>query len=328
VLLLAALLGPRVARADPKFFVDLEYEPDAALTGCPSEPEFKTLIGDQVGYDPFRTGAEQRLVVRAHAAEHGLRGVLEWYDVSGAPRGERELRSENTDCAALARAMGFAVAVQIQLLAQEAQASSPPPSTEASSDARGPTTSPPAPPSRAGDAGQLPSESPNGASAKWQFLFGAGPTLAFGLAPRTLVQGRIFGGIRHGSLLLELGGEASLPSRYQTSEGNGFEQRVFAGSLSGCVSFERLSPCLVSKVGRLSVTGFGVDAPNSDSGPLVQLGPRLSIDQAFGANWFGALRLEALATLMSWEVTLNQTEIWKTPLLSLSLGGDIGLLFP
>ena len=111
VLLLAvvALASPVVCAA-PELFVDLQYQPDPDLAGCPSEEAFRAMIGEQLGYDPFRAGAEQKVVARARAAEHGLQGHVEWYDASGNPRGERELGSESTDCAALARAMSFAIA--------------------------------------------------------------------------------------------------------------------------------------------------------------------------------------------------------------------------
>ena len=60
---------------------------------------------------------------------------------------------------------------------------------------------------------------------------------------------------------------------------------------------------------------------------LAQLGPRLSLFGNFGERWLGALRVEALVALVSWDVTLNEHEVWKTPLFSLSVGGDVAFLF-
>ena len=325
---LAVALGSSVARAEPELYVELHYQPDAGLD-CPSEAAFKVTVSDQLGYDPFRLDAEQKVVARTRPSERGLRGVIEWYDASGNPRGERELGSESSDCAALARAMAFAVAVQIQLLAQEAENNavvSEQPSDGDSSETIG-ASSPPVPaPSPPSDAPRSSPLRPSQSRAPRHFLLGVGPTLAFGLAPRTVVEGRAFGGLRRGGLGIELGIEASLPSRHETEDGNGFEQRVLVGSLAGCGFFAKLSGCLVSKVGRLHVRGFGVDVPNSDAGTLLQLGPRLALIEGFGESWFGALRVEALVSLVTWEVTLNQAEVWKTPLFSLSVGGDLGLL--
>jgi hypothetical protein len=331
VLLLAvvALASPVVCAA-PQLFVDLHYRPDPALAECPSADAFRAMISEQLGYDPFRAGAEQTVVARARAVEHGLQGLVEWFDASGNPRGERELGSESTDCAALARAMSFAIAVQIQLLAQEAQSRAGLPPEGASMDDDADATRATAPPVVADpprDARRSIDASPSEERTPRQFMLGAGPTLAFGLAPRTAVEGRVFGGLLHGPLALELGAEASLQSRYETANGAGFDQHVLAGSVAGCALLGALSACLVSKVGRLSIRGFGVDVPNEASGTLAQIGPRLSFLGNFSERWLGALRVEALVTLASWEVTLNQREVWRTPLFCLTVGGDVAFLF-
>src|SRR6185436_19738220 len=99
---------------------------------------------------------------------------------------------------------------------------------------------------------------------------------------------------RHERLAFELGAEASLPSRYETATGDGFEQRVLVGSAAGCAFFGKLSGCIVNKLGRLSVRGFGVDRPNSASGTLAQIGPRLALGEGFGERFLGSLRVEAL----------------------------------
>jgi hypothetical protein len=158
-------------------------------------------------------------------------------------------------------------------------------------------------------------------------MVGAGPALAFGLAPRAAVEGRVFGGVLGNRLAFELGAEASLPSRYETANAAGFDQSVLAGSVAGCALLGGPSGCLVGKVGRLSIRGFGVDVPNEAFGVLAQIGPRLSFFGNFGERWLGALRVEALVTLVSWEVTLNQREVWRTPLFCLTVGGDVAFLF-
>jgi hypothetical protein len=326
----AVTLGSRAARADPKLYVELDYQPDAAL-GCPSETAFKTMIGDQLGYDPFRAGAEHKVIARAEPAERGLRAVIEWRDASGNLRGERELDSESSDCAALGRSVSFAIAVQIQLLAEEAESRADAPaevaSTGGSSTATGASPQPATAPAPPGDARRPASAPSSEARAASEFLLGVGPTLAFGLAPRTVVEGRVFGGLRHGRVAFELGADASLPSHHETEGGSGFDQHVVAGSAAGCALFGPLSGCLVTRVGGLYVRGFGVDVPHSDSGTTLQIGPRLTLSERLGPRWLGALRVEALASLVSWEVTLNQSEVWKTPLFSLSVGGDAALLF-
>jgi hypothetical protein len=325
---LALVLGSRVARAEPEFVVELVYRPDESLVGCPSEAEFRAMIRDQLGRDPFRAGAERQVVARAQATEQGLRGLVEWHDASGHPSGERELGSASADCRMLAREMGFAIAVQIQLLTQEAATTGEHSSKEAAAPASPSKTAVP-------EAAPLPSPAPDdrpplgerhAAETAWRFVLGAGPAVAFGLAPRTAFVGRLFTGLQSGRLAAELAFEASLPVHYTTSNGDGFDQGVLAGSIAGCARWGGVSGCLLGKLGRLSVQGFGVDEPRSPAGTLVQAGPRVAFGHGFGERWFGALRLEAMATLAPWEVTLNQDEVWKTPLFSLTLGGDLGLV--
>jgi hypothetical protein len=321
----AVALGSPAALADPKLFVAIDYRPDPALDNCPSEGTLRSMVGEQLAYDPFRTDAEFRIVARTRSSERELYGVVEWYDASGAPRGEREL-SERTDCTALVRAMAFAIAVQIQLLAREAES--------AAASANGQSSAPPAvapvptvpPPNSMQDAARSENERSKKTAPRWQFLFGAGPTVAFGLAPRTAVEGRIFGGVRRAPWTLELGGSMILPSRYTTESGQGFEQRAFAGSAAGCHAWGAISGCLVGRVGSLSVEGFGVDVPGADSGVTVHVGPRLMLGH-LGDGWLAALRVDALVSLASWTVTLSEREIWETAPLTLALGGDLGAVF-
>jgi hypothetical protein len=324
--LLLALAAP-VAQAGPRLFVDLDYEPDSTLGDCPSEPAFRAVIRDQLGYDPFRADSPQTIVARAHAAAQGLRGSIEWRDASGALRGERALSAEHSDCEAFARVMAFAIAVQIQLLSGEADTATTPPAPASDTDRSSvPAVTPAKNPAVAQDRGPSPALTSREPAA-WELLLGVGPTLGFGVAPATVVEGRAFGTLRHAWFALEIGGEGSVPSRHTTTEGNGVEQQLLLGSLAGCLALPPLSGCLVGKVGRLHVRGFGVDAPLSASGVLAQIGPRLALGGEIGSRLAAALRLEALATLIPSGVTLNHREIWRTPAVSLSVGADLAIIF-
>jgi hypothetical protein len=128
-------------------------------------------------------------------------------------------------------------------------------------------------------------------------------------------------------LALELGAEATLPGHYSTAGTAGFDAHVALGSIAGCATMAAWSVCSVSKVGRVYVRGFGVEVPREPSGGILLTGARLRLDHELSGRWLGALRLESLATLGPWDVTLNQRTVWTTPLVSVSLGIDLGLLF-
>jgi hypothetical protein len=323
------VLASRVAVAEPRLFVKLEYESDPSLSGCPSAADFAALVTKQLSYDPFRAESNHRVVARAEPSGDGLRGFVRWYDATGAERGERELRANDRDCAAFARAMGFAIAVQVQLMNTE-QALATGEGVEKGPDTRPPASggSPVTPPGVRRAAPRPAARTPaRDERASAEYLLGLGPGVGLGLAPRAVAQGRIFAEVRTENLGLELGAEAILPSRRETANGEGFEQRITLGSVAGCVSLGVLFGCALQKLGVLEVQGFGVDVPRAPAGFVAQSGIRLGVGHRLGAHAFGALRVEALFALTRWEVVLNRRQVWTAPPVSLTFGGDLAVLF-
>jgi hypothetical protein len=322
----------RPAQAGERVFVELDYRTDAALSGCPSDTSFKLMVQNQLGYDPFRADSAHTVVARAYPDGDGIKGLVEWRDAAGARRGERELSTERVDCTEFARVMSFTIAVQIQLLAesieQKAAGGSTPAEAEPSDTT--PKAAPLVPPvsRRRGEADTpaVPATT-SGEEARWQFMLGGGPALSFGFTPRAAFGGRVFARVRRSQLALELGAEASLPARHTLSDSKGFHQHFIAGSVAGCASLGSLSGCIVNKWGTLQVRGFGVDVPREASGLVGLAGLRLMFNEHLAARWVGGLRVEGLATLAPWRVTLNQRRIWVTPTLSLCLGADLGAVF-
>lgn len=323
----ALVLGSREALAEPKLFVRLDYQADPTLDGCPTDDAFRSLVSTQLQYDPFRTDADHQVVARAERAEQGIRGFVRWYDASGAQRGERELQANDRDCAAFAKAMSFAIAVQVQLMitedvaSDEARAKEPPAAAEPPKEPapeRRPRSSTPAPPADA------PEPDERGGT---EYLLGLGPGVSVGLTPAAVAEGRVAAGVRWGRLGLEIGGEASLPSRRETEPGRGFEQRLALGTLAGCVSFGVLFGCALQKLGAVEVQGFGVDVPQAPAGLIALSGIRLGAGDRFGSRWFGSLRVDVLATLTRWEVELDGQAVWKPPPVSLTLGADVAAIF-
>jgi hypothetical protein len=344
--LLVFAFGARRACCEPRLVIDLDYRTDAALEGCPSEAAFRAQIESQLGYDPFRANAAQKVVARAAADGDNIKGFVRWYDASGTPRGERELSSAGKNCPAFARAMSFAIAVQIQLLHEHDEAeqsaaktseSAPKdlPASSAPGRASSPSTPPRGPssgtPPRASSPGTSPlgssTEPTSGEAPRWLFMVGAGPGARFGVSPRAAAEARLFAAIRRDRFAVELGADASLPSRNPETEGAGFEQNLVGGSLAGCALVPPFSGCLVNRYARVAVRGFGVDVPHSSSALVVQLGPRLALNGSFARGWMGALRIDALVALSPWRVTLREQEVWHSPAVSLAIGADLVAVF-
>jgi hypothetical protein len=324
-------LGAPAVGAEPKLFVTLDYRADSALDGCPDESAFRAMVQSQLGYDPFRSQADNQVSARIAVDAGRMHGIVEWRDESGTPRGERALPSEaGGACLELARTMSFAVAVQIQLLARDAESKASSSGVAPSEPERGgaEATQRPSEPERARDVQARPvADGENAAPPPWEILVGIGPMLSFGVAPRTAVEGRAFASVRRGRMGLELGAETGFWSSHRTSGDEGFEQHLVRGSATACFALPPLSGCFVSKVGRLTVRGFGVDEPRSSSGVVALLGPRFALEQELGGRFLAALRVEVLATLVPWRVELNDRQIWKAPPAAVFVGADVARFF-
>jgi hypothetical protein len=324
------VLVAAAVQAEPRLLVALDYAADAALAGCPDEGSFRRMVASQVGYDPFDAASADRIFARVRTQDGSIQGVVEWRDAAGTPRGERRLESSAGDCAELVRTMSFAVAVQIQLVSREAESKADTSDRKAPRSEKNEAESAATASSRPRADQPAPRDALPGAdeSAAFRFALGAGPVVAFGIAPNTAIGAHAFGAFRAGGLGLELAAELSLPSTQETSEGEGFEQHVALGSLAGCAALRPFSGCIVGKAGRLTVSGFGVDEPRSASGLITLIGPRVALEQELGKHWLVTLRVELLATLAPWAVELNHRELWKSPPLAVFMGADLAGLLP
>lgn len=330
------MLVASVARAESELLVSLDYELDATHDSCPREHRFRSMVSEQLGYDPFRSAAPLTIATRASRSPGGeLRGSIEWFDVSGARRGERQLSSDEGDCAALARAMSFAIAVQIQLLAQEAESAVAAPKASSGHETAQPPSAPSRPsPARQGvrdgrgpEAALGASEASRGEREPLIVLLGGGPFVALGMAPRAAPGVRAFAAARHDWFLLELGAEATAPASYSTSDTAGFDEHVALGSVAGCLVLGAWSICSVNKIGRVYVRGFGVELPREASGTMMLTGGRLTLSRELAGRWLAAPRVECLLPMGSWDVTLNRRRVWTTPGVSASLGIDLAWFF-
>jgi hypothetical protein len=336
--LFALAFGSKHACCEPSLFVDLDYQTDEALDGCPNGAAFRAEIQSQLGYDPFRAESPRKVSARAIASSDGIKGLVRWYDAAGTPRGERELTSSSKSCAAFARKLSFAIAVQIQLLNEDAKksAADAAPEPPGNDPPRAMTEKKPTQPAptRASEplepampaSGTRPGATGENDPAR-QFLLGAGAGARLGQSPEAALEGRIFAGVRSHRFALELGADASLPARYSTSEGRGFDQSLAGGSLAGCAFIWPFSGCLVNRWSWIGVRGFGVEMPYSSSGLVAQIGPRATLNGSFGRRWIGVLRIESLVALSSWRVTLREQEVFRGPMLSLAVGFDLVAVF-
>jgi hypothetical protein len=326
---------PAPAWADsavPGVTVALDY---GAPARCPDLAGFQTLVIGRLGYDPFRAQGPERVIVTIASGPRGLEGRMEWRDAGGSWAGDRTFPARTDDCGELARAMGFALALQIQFYAasatlaagaaptspidapaasatvQSAPASARTSTPDAIATSQAPPQAPPAPP-----------------RARPVLVCGAGAWVGGGSSAEPVPFGRVFGGLAWPRLAAELALELGWPATVRRADGAGFSQQEILGSLAGCTTGRRWSGCLLAKAGQIRIRGKDIDQPAAASGLLLKMGARLGVRQAVGKRVYLAGYFEGLALLTRWRVSLDGDGVWASPRFGAAAGLDLGVLLP
>ena len=351
-------LPEREARAG-RITATLAYVADS---GCPDATEFKSVVVGRLGYDPFLEGSTDHVLVRLERrAGGGMHGRIEWRDAAGRLTGEQSFPSAVTECSGLARAVGFALAVQIQFLATAnpggATDGVPPGGLGPPPDARrerevAPAPSPasaadPAPaterqtarpeverPPEAAAPAKPPEEiavSPEPREARSTpaptLAVGAGPSIGFGFSASPVALGRLFGSLSWQRLSMEIAVAASLPETIRRKDAAGFEQQHVFGSGALCGAASRWNGCLLANAGRIWMAGQNIDLPTSATVALVQVGLRAGLVQTLGRWAFVHAHADGLVNVIRWTGSLDQVPVWTAPRFGAALGVDVGVRF-
>ena len=300
----------------------------AAAAGCPGVDAFEAVVNGRLGYHPFRSDAPDRVIVRIESAGRALEGRLEWRDATGAAIGEQLFPSRSGDCAELVRAMGFALALQIQLMAAtvgESRAAPPPAPPADTAVAKVPAPAPSVvtlPAAQTENAGSAAPETTEHRAGPL-VLVGVGAAAGLGVTSDPIAVGRLFATAAWSHIAVELAGEVSAPSTIHRADGAGFSQEQVLASLAGCGVRGAWSVCAVGKAGELRVVGQGVDVPLTASGLMIQAGLRLAASHTFGHRTYIIAHVEGLGRLTQGDVTLDAMPVWATPTFAALLGIDL-----
>jgi hypothetical protein len=311
---LTVLAAAGTARSATPLSVSLRYDVDPSLGDCPGEDEFRRHVVEQLGTDPFRDGAAHRIDARVHPSERGLEGALVWTDATGASEGDRRLSSANRDCAEFVRGMTFALAVQIQFLNQllgtsldpqpavvsPARVVAPPTVTTTPATARRPRTS---------------------------FSAGLGPVTSLGETAAASAGAELSASVRLRAFSLDLGAGATLPVTFRQADGTGFRASTLSGTLAVCGHLRRFALCPLMALGRLRISGLGVDDAHAPASTTARVGLRGAFAQALSARLAAVLHADGAYSLTPRTVTLNQLPVWRTTALALAIGIDFAVLF-
>lgn len=320
-----------------KQFVDLKYDVDPALQGCPTALDFRSIVAEQLGYDPHLAGSSVGLAIRVRATDTGLEGVIKWGNAGEKKVGERRFAARTEDCRAMMTTVGFVVAVQIQLTATEHTAEPIPLPAHPEPDTPDDSPSPRHAHSNGGEPAAVvaltmrsfelhPPRVPK--RTEWVTTVGAGPAIGVGLAPATVgLVGRIFGAVQYGRVGLEVGAEASRATTTREAYGGGFRHQLVLGTLAGCAWHGAISACALGKLGRVQVQGVGIDVPASPKGLVAEVGPRVAYTVGIDQHLTLLGHVEALCTLTSWTVYLNHIAVWTVPRFATVAGIDLAARF-
>ena len=324
LLSVSLLVASRRAWAEPPeraapFSVRLEY---AVPDGCPAVDVFENAVSKRLGYTPFSEHASARVQVLVTRGDIGTEGLLAWRDNAGNSTGEQTFPSRSNDCAELVAALGFALAVQVQLLAATEPAGAPAPSATPTSQPaeKKPEIPEPTQPATPASSSRAVARTPVSVVA------GGGVGLGIGMMTQTALLARLFGAVVWPRVTLELAAETSLPETTHRADGAGYSQRNVLGSAAGCGVHERWSACLVMRAGAVHVAGQSIDAPQSASAALVQTGLRIAVKQRLWGGAYLSARGEGLANWTRWSVTLDHLPVWTSPRLAYLGGLDFGVL--
>ena len=267
-----------------------------------------------------------------------LDGRIEWRDSSGKWAGDQSFPLISNDCLQLARAMGFALAVQIQLLAKTGAAANPEiaPLAETVPPADAPPPQPtPAPPVVTGPSngpttvpGATTAAPPATRGPRPVFAMGAGPSVGFGMSSAPVLLGRVFGALSWQHVSLELAAVVSLPSTTRRADGAGFSQQHLLLSAASCVAVSRWNACLLANAGQVRMAGEDIDRPSSAEVPVVEAGARVAFIQLVGRRVFLNAHADGVTRLIRWTASLDQVPVWSAPRFAAAIGIDTGVRFP
>lgn len=287
------------------FTVRLDYD---AGGRCPSAAEFRSIVTARLGTDPFDAAAPDQVIVRIRPLGGAFEGRVEWRDTSGSWIGEQTFPLVASECSRLTRAMGFAVAVQIQLL-PTLRPVPVPDAPVAVVPAPAPVEAPRSPP---------PSHRPAVAA-------GVEGMLAGGLSSVPIPGGGLFCVVAWPRYSAEITVASSASATVRRSDGAGVSQSELLASAAACGLRGRWRLCAVADAGAVRMEGVNIDLPTSAVVPLVEAGARFGVRQAFGRRLFLDAHADALAVLDRWTARLDRVAVWTAPRFTAAFGVGLGV---
>jgi hypothetical protein len=331
-LLVAGLVGPAAANAGPRA-VHLVYIRGAGAERCPSQAELQQGVVARLGRDPFWGRGARPVWITISRSGTQLVATIAAQPENGGAAQVHAVTSRRGECTELASAVELALAIAIDPLAVEGRRSEAPPDVaEPSGPPTGPAAAPSGsvgPPPEAPEPSALvtaqPSATPDATSARDRHWFvGAELLLSVGTGPGAAPGFALALGARRGDWSLTLEARADYPTEVPVANGVGTVAAapILAAAVP-CRHLGWLAACAVATAGVLrgSARGGGLLDARSEVTPYCAAGARVAAELPFGARFALGAHFDLLATLTPTHLDIAQEEVWRTPVVS----GTVGL---
>ena len=298
--------GPASAAASAR----LVYVRGPGAETCPGELAVRAAVRARLGYDPFFAWARDTLYAEIEREGGVFRAIVKVIDAENRQQGAREIKVQGTDCTPVIDAIGLTGSLTLDpssILGTGPRPAAPP----APESAREPAAPEPA---AAIDAPRRPAADvavraePPGVREPVIFHAGVGMIAAVESAPSPTAGATVSVGASWRHLSLDLEGRADLPAaRPGPVPPTEVRSWLIVGALVPCFRVAFASVCPVLSAGAIGATATHVAHSSEQYGPWAAVGGRL------GASWEIAPRLtigayiEALATLIRDNVSVDAT---------------------
>ena len=324
-LLAACLLGSATANAGTRA-VHLVYIRGAGAEHCPSQAELQEGIIARLGRDPFwGRGARQVWITISRSGTELVATIAAQAEDGGAAQ-VRAVTSRRAECVELASAVELALAIAIDPLAAVGRPSE-------AGEAAEPFEPPSAPPSSVAPASEAlgtpnaaalvavqrtaPPKERSAGDRHW--FVGAGLLLSEGAGPGTSVGLALDLGARRRDWSLTLEGRVDYPTEVVVGGGAVGAAPILA-ALVPCYHVRWLAACAVAAAGILRGSARDLPDAHVDATPYFAAGARLAAELPVSARFALGAHLDVLATLTPTQLQVDQTEVWRTAVASLTLG--------
>jgi len=297
----------------------LVYERSPEASSCPDDEVLRDAVRARRGYDPFDQNAERVLTASLERVGEALRARLVMSSPDEEPA-ERELSSQQADCAELASALARAIGRAIDPLSTPPAPEPSPPSPPTAPDPE-PTPTAPAP---TPEPVQPPVTLPPDPNPAWVVFGVVGVLGSAGALPSSALGFEAGMGIRRAPLSLALEGRADLPASKSVADGS-ISAGLITGSLVPCYRLGPVDACGLVSAGALRASAHDIAEAQQRTRFYAELGARAGIGLPVHESVGLRLHVDVAIPLVRHTLAIEDEPVWTSTTVVGALGVGVEL---